>query len=251
MEKWYNHYVRTIAFFVEMADPFRYFTSSRFLQGSKKSRCAMLANKRTIDKGIIAMRKSVRTHENIFNNRNKRSCFPCFLFFFAAICFLNTNSVLAQTYPATLKVPVTFYDFHADGSNPEFEKNPDANGSTGTHRGMVASTLGPNQEAYPLALLLTGTAISPNGLSSWTPGDFTIPNYTPPAIPATPGMTNCSNGFKTVNYDTAFKNIEIDTFLIFTLVPLSQGTYQFHKLNVFFLLMAKGLALMKGPCSQP
>src|SRR5271157_4766293 len=96
MKKWYNRYGRTIAFFVEVADPFRYFTSSRFLLGSKKQRCAMLANKLNIDKGIIAMRKRVRTNENIYNNRNKRFYFLYFLFFFAAIYLLNASSVFAQ-----------------------------------------------------------------------------------------------------------------------------------------------------------
>ena len=229
MEKWYNHYVRTIAFFVEMADPFRYFTSSRFLQGSKKSRCAMFTNKRTIDKGIIPMRKSVRTNENIFNNRNKRSCFPCFLFFFAAICFLNTNSVLAQTYPATLKVPVTFYDFHSNGSNPEFECPNDNK----RHLGMVDS----NQLTAAMKPMLGLHPFMDCEIAKWyvpwTAGDFTIPNYTNPVT------TTCSNPFITVNYDTAFKNIVIDTFLIFQYVPASVGKYQYIN-DAFFPLDGRG-----------
>lgn len=52
-----------------------------------------------------------------------------------SVLFFQAN---AQTYPATIKIPVTFYDYHSDGSNPEFEKAP-----TGApvRLGMVADTL--------------------------------------------------------------------------------------------------------------
>src|SRR5271157_5271700 len=88
----------------------------------------------------------------------------------------------AANYPPTITVPVTYYDFHADGSNPEFEKTP-TNGTGGTYLHMVADTcITVNGVRKPVL----GSApywdcdIS-KWFVAWTPGDFTIPNYTNPA----------------------------------------------------------------------
>jgi len=45
------------------------------------------------------------------------------LWLFVAFLALQLH---AQQFPAIISIPVTFYDFHADKSNPEFE--PDHNG---------------------------------------------------------------------------------------------------------------------------
>ena len=200
----------------------------------------MDARKIQIYERTIEVGKLARTREDSWTVAGFKTGlrFSLFLFFFAVVSLLIGNSAFAQGYPATLKVPVTFYDFHSDGSNPEFEKNPDAIGTTGTHRGMVAATLGPNGTPTLGPTPYWDCDIA-KWFVDWTPGDSTIPNYIPPAIPATPGMYNCSNGFKKVNYDTAFKNVEIDTFLIFTYVPGSQGSYQFQS-AAFFPLDGRG-----------
>ena len=52
------------------------------------------------------------------------------------VLFLALQS-RAQQYPDTIWIPVTFYDFHSDKSNPEFEQ-PHLGG---VHLGMVADTL--------------------------------------------------------------------------------------------------------------
>ena len=149
-----------------------------------------------------------------------------------AIVLFAVGFVCAQTYPDTLKIPVTFYDFHSNGSNPEFEKTPVA---PPVHLGMVANTLDS----------LRKPILGPNPywdcqiakwFRPWTPGDFTIPNYTNPVT------FTCSNPVSTVNYDTAFKNIVIQDTLPFLLVNRTTGTYQFYSAN-FFPLDNRGFGL--------
>lgn len=58
---------------------------------------------------------------------------------------LKTYSAVYPYLPDTLWVKVTFYDFHADGSNPNFE-----NGNCGFSRGLVQNTL--DQDRKPVLL---------------------------------------------------------------------------------------------------
>ena len=147
------------------------------------------------------------------------SAFFCII---GILCF----SIFGQTsYPPTLKVPVTFYDFHSDGSNPEFEKNP---GTGATHLGMVADTLDAQRKPLLGSTPYWNCYIA-KWFRPWQPGDSTIPNYTNPAT------TTCSNGITKVAYDTAFKNVVIQDTLLFALVPGSQGTYSFNS-QAFFPL---------------
>jgi hypothetical protein len=53
----------------------------------------------------------MRALKNVFRN-----WIPCAILFF---CF--TTDGLARDYPPTIKLEVTYFDFHADTSNPEFE----------------------------------------------------------------------------------------------------------------------------------
>jgi fibro-slime domain-containing protein len=149
-----------------------------------------------------------------------------------AIVLFAAISVFAQNPPATIRVAVTFYDFHSNRSNPEFEKTPTG---TAVMLGMVANTLDAQRKP----------TLGPNPywdcqiakwFRPWTPGDFTIPNYTNPVT------YTCSNPVSTVNYDTAFKNIVIQDSLTFTLVPGSAGTYQYNNAN-FFPLDNRGFGL--------
>ena len=154
-----------------------------------------------------------------------------FLSGFAAVVLLSIGFVWPQTkYPPTLKFPVTFYDFHTDGGNPEFQIDPESN--AGIHLGMVAATL--DTQSKPI---LGPTPYYNCQIAKWfrpyTSGDFTIPNYT------NPPTTTCSNPLGTVNYDTAFKNIVIQDTLPFTLVADSSGTYEYTNSN-FFPLDGRG-----------
>ena len=65
----------------------------------------------------------------------------------------------------------------------------------------------------------------------WQPGDFTIPTYT--------DLNGTFGGIKTVNYDTAFKNVVIPMTLPFTYIDGSTGMYQYYNQN-FFMLDGQG-----------
>ena len=149
----------------------------------------------------------------------------------AAVIVSLVSFVLPQTiFPPTIKIPVTFYDFHADGSNPEFKINPESN--SGLHTGMVAAMLD-SQGKPALGPTPYYNCQIAKWFKPWTIGSFTIPNYTNPAT------TMCTNPLGTVNYDTAFKNIVIYDTLNFTLVAGSFGTFEYAN-SSFFPLDGRG-----------
>jgi len=65
----------------------------------------------------------------------------CFLA--AGIGMLNLPTRAQQTYPDTLWVPVIFYDYKADGSNPAFEQDAC---NKGLMPRLVSNTIGPNDK---------------------------------------------------------------------------------------------------------
>lgn len=154
-----------------------------------------------------------------------------FLIVFALLA-LPFSRVGAQTkiYTPTINIPVTFYDYHSDGSNPEFEKDPGT--GAGTHLGMVNATLGPNRKPTIGPTPYWSCDIA-KWFVPWTPGDFTIPNYTNPVT------TGCGNPFNVVNYDTAFINKVIPSTLAFQYVAGTPGTYTFNS-QAFFPLDGLG-----------
>ena len=93
---------------------------------------------------------------------------PVLLFILLQACL-----IFAQQFPDTLWIKVTFYDFHADGSNPEFE--PDHNG--GLTIGMVADTLTADRKPVLGANPFFNYYID-KWFRPYTPGDNTIPDYT-------------------------------------------------------------------------
>jgi hypothetical protein len=111
------------------------------------------------------------------------------------ILFSFGSTVLGQAgIKDTLWVKVTFYDFHADGSNPEF--NPDYGG--GVYKNMVMDAL--DSERKPVI----GTNVFFNKCINkwflhWIPRDYTIPVYE--------GRSGEYDHTDKVTYDTAFKNI--------------------------------------------
>lgn len=141
---------------------------------------------------------------------------------FLLLSWFAAQTPAQDTLPQTIYIPVTFYDFHSNGSNPEFEPP-----STGTYKNMVADTL--DQDKKPV--------VGPNPFFDiyiakwfrpWQSGDFTIPVY---------DSTGRTARIQTVNYDTAFKNIVFKDSLPFKLLP--NGTYQYSN-QAFFMLDNKG-----------
>ncbi|MBN1309441.1 MAG: fibro-slime domain-containing protein [Chitinispirillaceae bacterium] len=146
-----------------------------------------------------------------------------------------------EIYPESLWVPVTFYDFRADSSCPEFEISPES----GSRRwNMVADTL--DSQGKPVV----GTSPFFNQridrwFRSWVRGDSLIYNYYQAGnyyANRFQRYSSLPSGVVKVNHDTSFKNITIDTVLLFSLSHDPQdapGTYLFEN-GSFFPLDNKG-----------
>jgi fibro-slime domain-containing protein len=140
-------------------------------------------------------------------------------------------------------VPVTFYDFHSNKSNPEFEcAHLHAESALPN---MVATTLDADRKPK------LGTAPYLNyyvaaWFRSWgqaghigSRGDFTKPIYTRTDAGTDEWAAIMRyDGTRTVNYDTAFKNVVILDSLCFRLDP-GQRRYIFDN-QAFFPLDGKG-----------
>jgi fibro-slime domain-containing protein len=156
---------------------------------------------------------------------------------------IGSLSVFSQKYPDIIRVPVTFYDFHSDRSNPEFEQPH----YSGIKTGMVHSTLGTDGKPVLGSSPYRNYGLK-NWFTPWSPGDYQTPTYTPLA-PAPPFRYEGGewvkefqqqisyDGMKTVSYDTAFKNIVIQDSLRF--VHVGNGTYEFID-ETFFPLDNRG-----------
>jgi fibro-slime domain-containing protein len=149
-------------------------------------------------------------------------------------CLLFTNVVQAQSvFPPTIKVPVTFYDFHSDGSNPDF--NPGGNSAI-----VLPGMVQPYLDAVGLPV---GTTVYLYnwGIGKWfrpwkqsllgQGSDFVRPVY------ANGGRTLV--GVNTVGYDTSYKNIIMMDSLVFNYVTGSDGMYEFSD-TAFFPLDNRG-----------
>ena len=148
------------------------------------------------------------------------------------ICYVNW--AFPQAYPPTLKIPVTFYDFHSDGSCPDF--NPGTVGTNytaGLRTGMVQDTL--DISGFPLRTLDSVKVNLNAGIDKWfrpwQSGNWSFPIYNQPA--------GTLNHVETVTYDTAFKNVAITDTLAFNYVPGSPGIYSFQS-GAFWPLDGKG-----------
>jgi fibro-slime domain-containing protein len=151
-------------------------------------------------------------------------------------CIVVTN---AQTvYAPTIRVPVTFYDFHADGSNPDFEPGIHFCGTPNclTNQGLKLNEIGTTLTAQRKPIYVPGTSVSyfservAKWFMPWQAGDFTIPVY------AASGTYLYDS---TIAIDTSYKNVTIPDSLTFTLVPGSAGVYQFNNQS-FFVLDGRG-----------
>jgi fibro-slime domain-containing protein len=151
----------------------------------------------------------------------------------ATFLLLSAAVWSTASFKDTIHVPVTFWDFHSDRSNPEFERNY----RIGLHTGMVDSMLDANRHPV-LGLQPYFSNEIARWFVPWTPGNFTIPTYTQTG--GTDGYV--STGPTTVDYDTAFKNIWIDTFIVFNLVQGSAGSYEYIN-NEFFPIDDRGFGI--------
>jgi fibro-slime domain-containing protein len=146
----------------------------------------------------------------------------------AAAAFLFANVVKAQSvYPTTVLFPVTYYDFHSDGSNPDFNPGPS---SAAVFPGMVQPVLDANGLPAGAASFQFSWGIG-KWFRPWKQSllgqgsDFDRPAY------ANGGATLLA--VNTVSYDTSYKNYVILDTLRFSYVPGSPGLYEYADTGFF------------------
>jgi len=140
-------------------------------------------------------------------------------------------------FPETIWVPVTFFDFHADSSNPEFQVDNGSNVGGTIRYGMVKREL--DSDGLPSSAEDTATDYFSRYIKYWyrdwndlARGDFTIPVY---HTDSTSGRDLAGQWVRTqtVDYDTAFINKVITDSLLFRLVDPELGTYEFSDPTFF------------------
>ncbi len=156
-----------------------------------------------------------------------------------ALLLVLSTICYSQILRDTLFVPVTYYDFHSDRSNPEFEC-PHA---SGVRWGMVADTLDEEFKPVPGANPYLNLSVR-KWFRSWLPGDFLVPNYSPSASymqhndsSIETGAPVAFSGFTSAEHDTAFKNRVVEDFLVFQ--HQGNGVYTFEN-DSFFPLDNRG-----------
>ncbi len=156
---------------------------------------------------------------------------------------LLAQAVIVKELPDSIKIAVTFFDFHSDRSNPEFE----CAHTSGVQRNMAATTL-PDDKIPRLG----STPYINNYFKYWYVdwndpdkggrGDNTMPSYRTVRVTGNPAEYNSEvvfDGSVVVDHDTAFKNIVIKDSLTFRLVDRDRGLYRFED-STFFPLNNRG-----------
>ncbi len=149
------------------------------------------------------------------------------LFLLTALVIFSAD-VSAQVFPDTIWIPVTYYDFHSDQSNPEFECD---------HKGRVRHNMVADYlDADTLPVPGSNPYIN-HYIKYWyrdwrdsARGDFTIPKYRK-ISGGTFNAVIAYDGPVTVGYDTAFKNVVIHDSLPFE--HIGNGVYDFRDDSFF------------------
>jgi fibro-slime domain-containing protein len=160
-----------------------------------------------------------------------------------AVTLLFFSNSFSQEQPQSIWVKVTYYDFHSDRSNPEFE----APHTGGPRKGMVDSTLDEDRKPVPGKSPYMNYYIK-KWFRPFREGDRTVPLYSPRApfksktIPGLDGFDEFKQevtyeGVGTLSHDTSFINFVIYDSLKFELQP--DGMYQFRD-DDFFPLDGRG-----------
>ncbi|HMA64449.1 MAG TPA: fibro-slime domain-containing protein, partial [Chitinispirillaceae bacterium] len=156
---------------------------------------------------------------------NKRS----FIGWICGVTLLMTSNVFSQggSLKDTIWIPVTYYDFHSDASNPEFEREH----PTGVKKGMVQTFL--DEDGRPVPTSNPENILMNAYMKYWyrawedsAKGDFTIPTY---PYNRTDGR---QTGTQTILTDTSFINIVIQDSLRFIRVTGS-NMYRYDNANFF------------------
>lgn len=156
-----------------------------------------------------------------------RNWIPGILFFL--FLFMSVVSAAPKTGD-TMWIDVTYFDFHADKSNPEFENKSHY---AGEKHGMVLDAL--DAEGLPVVTTIQNdinlNAYIKYWYRSFKSGDYTIPTYGV-------GPNYLFTGTQTVLYDTAFKNVVIKDRLPF-IYDAATDKYSYNN-DSFFPLDNRG-----------
>lgn len=148
----------------------------------------------------------------------------------------------------TIKIPVTFYDFHSDRTNPEFEC-PFGLPGGGAQKGMVGNkidtdrkpVLGPNPHRnYYVKYWFRPWENSAKG-NRLIPHYFDLPGFQQMNIPSEWNVNDSVLGapaYIDIGHDTAFKNVVIPDSVTFHKIS-ADGMYELRS-NGFFMLDGKG-----------
>jgi fibro-slime domain-containing protein len=152
--------------------------------------------------------------------------------FITAVCAIVLLALQLSAQP-TLKIPVTFYDYHADGSNPDFEPALHFCGTTGclTGNGSKTNEVQTTLDAQRKPLLGTNPYFSARvakWFRPWQAGDFTIPIYS---------AAGAYLGDTTIATDTSYINKVYPDSI--TLDSIGNGMYRLTSTS-FFMLDGKG-----------
>lgn len=140
-------------------------------------------------------------------------------------------AVLYAEYPDELEIDVTYFDYHSDGSNPDF--NPSAS-NDGIIRGLVKDRL--NSKGNPES---TNKVYYSHDISRWFE-----PWEDNGVVPVYGWDGNSLSSTKTTNgRDTSFKNIKFEETITFDHVD--KGIYKFSS-NAFFPLDGRGFGNEKS-----
>ncbi|NLD93775.1 MAG: fibro-slime domain-containing protein [Fibrobacter sp.] len=152
-----------------------------------------------------------------------------FIGWICGVTLLLSSNVFSQggSLKDTIWIPVTYYDFHSNGSNPEFEREH----PTGVSKGMVQTFL--DEDGRPVPTSNPENILMNAYMKYWyrawedsAKGDFTIPTY---PYNRTDGR---QTGTQTILTDTSFINIVIKDSLRFIRVPGS-NMYRYDNANFF------------------
>lgn len=167
----------------------------------------------------------MRAFKNVFRN-----WIPCAILFF---CFFINGQ--ARDFDETMWVKVTYFDFHADTTNPEFEA-PLVPSFSISDTGMVGHKL--DEDGLPV---VGNKPFMNKYIKYWyrewknsAKGDYNKPVY------QLSGNNRGSYIKDTlVNHDTSFINMKFEDSLLFRHDPTRPGTYIYHN-DAFFPLDGKG-----------
>ncbi len=155
------------------------------------------------------------------------------------VTLLFFSNSFSQDQPQAVWVKVTYYDFHSDRSNPEFE----APHTGGVRKEMVDSTLDKDRKPIPGKSPYLNYYIK-KWFRPFEPGDKTVPAYSPRAPFKSYIDPNnefeqevAYEGVSTLSHDTSFINSVIYDSLKFELQ--SNGMYQFRD-DEFFPIDERG-----------